>query len=252
MNILRLMISRKWIITTALVIIGSLICIRLGIWQLDRLAQRRAFNTHYRETSTLPALNLTSAPKDDLTSMEYRPVLVSGTYDFEHQVVLRNQVYNNQSGYHLLTPLILSDGAAILIERGWIPSDGNVLPVNWRVYDQPGSVTINGILRLGQAEPEIGNVADPPLASGETRRDVWSLVNVTRIAEQLPYKLLPVFVQPNPDPSLTKPPYPYQPQIVIDEGPHFGYVLTWFSFAALLFFGYPLFYLPRQIKSEEK
>lgn len=252
MNILRLMVSRKWLITTALVIIGSLICVRLGMWQLDRLAQRRAFNTHYRETSTLPTLNLTSSTQDDLTDMEYRPVSVTGTYDFEHQVVLRNQVYKNQSGYHLLTPLILSDGTGILIERGWIPSDGNQQPDSWRVYDQPGKVTINGILRAGQTEPEIGNVADPALAPEETHRDFWSLVNVARIAQQLPYKLLPIFVQPNPDGTLTKPPYPYQPQIALDEGPHFGYVLTWFSFAALLFFGYPLFYLPRQIKSEEK
>lgn len=252
MNILRLMFSRRWMITTALVIIGSLVCVRLGIWQLDRLAQRRAFNAHYLETSTLPALKLTFSPKDDLTDMEYRPVLVTGTYDFAHQVVLSNQVYNNQSGYHLLTPLILSDGTGILIERGWIPLDGNQQPANWRTYDEPGIITINGILRLGQSEPEIGNIVDPVLAPGETHRDVWNLVNLTRIARQLPYRLLPVFVQPNPDANLIKPPYPYQPSIAIDEGPHLGYMLTWFLFAALLFFGYPLFYLPRQLKSEEK
>lgn len=249
MTILRLMVSRKWIITTVLVIIGSLICVRLGIWQLDRLAQRRAFNSHYLEVSTLPVLIITSAPADDLTEMEYRPVLATGVYDFGHQVVLRNQVYQKQLGYHLLTPLILSDGTGILVERGWIPADGNEQPVNWRIYDQPGTVTIKGILRLGQTEPEIGSVSDDPTL---THLDVWSLVNLTRIGQQLPYKLLPVFVQPNPDPSLTKPPYPYQPEIALDEGPHFGYVLTWFSFAALLFFGYPFFYLPRQIKSEEK
>jgi surfeit locus 1 family protein len=242
MNVLRLMVSRKWIITTMLVIVGSLICARLGIWQLDRLAQRRAFNAHYRDTSTLSALNLTTAPTDDLTSMEYRPVVVAGTYDFEHQVVLRNQVYNNQTGYHLLTPLILSDGTAILVDRGWIPPEGNAQPANWRIYDQPGKVTIKGILRLGQSAAEIGSIADPEQA----QLDVWSLVNLARIEQQLPYKLLPVFVQLDPDPSLTKPPYPYQPKIIIDEGPHFGYALTWFSFAALLFFGYPFFYLPRQ------
>ncbi len=248
MTILRLMVSRKWIITTALVIIGSLICVRLGIWQLDRLAERRAFNAHYLDVSTLPVLTITSAPADDLTEMEYRQVIAIGVYDFAHQVVLRNQIYQDQSGYHLLTPLILSDGTGILVERGWIPADGNDQPENWRQYDQPGTVTVKGILRLGQTEPEIGSVSDPTLI----HLDVWSLVNLTRIGQQLPYKLLPVFVQPNPDPSLTKPPYPYQPEIALDEGPHFGYVLTWFSFAALLFFGYPFFYLPRQIKSEEK
>lgn len=250
MSVLRLMVSRRWIITTIIVIIGSLVCVRLGIWQLDRLAQRRAFNAHYRQTSTLPALEIQSSPSEDLTDMEYRPAIAIGVYDFEHQIVLRNQVHENKAGYHLLTPLMLLDGTAILIDRGWIPPDDN--PLDWRVYDQPGTITVKGILRQGQATPEMGGVADPTLVVGESYRSVWSLVNVEQMSRQLPYKLLSVYIQPDPNPALTKPPYPYQPEIIISEGPHWGYVLTWFSFAALLFFGYPFFYLRRQVKAEEK
>src|SRR3954470_5471288 len=109
MRILRLMVSRKWIFTTLLVFAGSAICVRLGIWQLDRLNQRQAFNTHYLATSVLPMLVVKSTPQDDLSKMEYRPVAATGTYDFDHQVVLNNQYYENQPGYFLLTPLILSD-----------------------------------------------------------------------------------------------------------------------------------------------
>ena len=36
--------SRRWIPATILVIVGMMITARLGIWQLDRLEQRRAFN----------------------------------------------------------------------------------------------------------------------------------------------------------------------------------------------------------------
>jgi surfeit locus 1 family protein len=252
MTVLRLMFSRKWIFTTVLVVVGSLVCVRLGIWQLDRLAQRQAFNAHYLATSTLPVLKITSTPPEDLSQFEYRQVEVSGVYDFDQQVVLRNQYYENQSGYFLLTPLILSDGTGILIERGWIPAEGNSTPSNWHQYDQPGTVSVRGILRLGETQPEIGGVADPTLAVGQTRLDVWNIVNLERIAQQVPYKLLPVFVQPNVEPARTEPPYAYQPEVEIDEGPHFGYAMQWFTFAALLFFGYPLFYLPRQMKTEEK
>jgi surfeit locus 1 family protein len=252
MTVLRLMLSRKWMITTLFVIVGAVVCVGLGFWQLDRLAQKRASNAHYLAAIALPALTILSTPDDDLTSMEYRAVIVSGTYDFEHQVALRNQFYNNQPGYHLLTPLVLSDGTGILVERGWIPAEGNDQPSGWRTYDQPGVQTVRGILRLEQTESEIGGVSDPALAPGQTRLEVWNQINVARIAQQLPYKLLPVFVQPNPDPSLTQPPYPYQPTVSVDEGPHFGYAMQWFAFAALLFFGYPLFYLPRQVKVEKK
>ena len=252
MSTLRLVFSRQWLLTTILVLIGSAICVAFGLWQLDRLNQRRAFNAHYLENKTRPTLTLTATPSDDLTKMEYRAVIATGVYDFEHQVALRNQFHNGQSGYQLLTPLILSDGTGILIERGWIPANGNDQPIHWHIYDQSGEITISGVLRLGQTESEIGGIPDPTLAPGQASLMVWNLVNVTRIARQVPYPLLPVFVQPDPDLSLTQPPYPTQPEIAITEGPHFGYAIQWFSFAALLFFGYPFFYLRRQVKPEEK
>jgi surfeit locus 1 family protein len=252
MKALGLMFSRRWILATLLVFAGSAVLVRLGIWQLDRLAQQRAFNAHYLETSALPRLVIKSAPSANITQMEYRPVEVTGVYDPAHQVELRNQYHENQPGYFLLTPLVLADGTAILIERGWIPAAGNATPQDWRQYDQPGTLTVRGSLRLGETQPEMGGVPDPTLAPGQTHLDQWNIVNVERIALQLPYKMPPVFVQPDPDPALAAPPYPYQPEIVIDEGSHFSYALQWFTFAIILFFGYPLFYLRKVARMEEK
>jgi surfeit locus 1 family protein len=193
-------------------------------------------------------LVLNAAPKDDLTQMEYRLVTVTGTYDFTNSVVLRNQYHDTQPGYFLMTPLLLSDGSAILIERGWISAVDNSTPSNWHKYDQPGAITINGIIRLGQTQPELGGIPDPELADGQQRLDFWNIVNLKRIEKQTPYKLLPVFIQPNPEPAPAGPPYPYQPVIEISEGPHLGYALQWFSFALILFFGYP-FFLQKQLTS---
>jgi len=248
MNILRAMFERKWILATLLVVAGSAVCVRLGIWQLDRLAQRREFNAHYLETSMTSPLFLTSAPGEDLTSMEYRIISVTGKYDPDNQVVLRNQYHDNQPGYFLLTPLILADGTRILIERGWIPAQGNANPSDWRKYDQTGEVTIDGIIRLGPSAPELGGIPDPELPAGQTRLYFWNNINMERIGKQMPASLLPVFVQPNPDPVPAGPPYPYQPTIEISEGPHLGYALQWFTFATLLFFGYP-FFLRNQLKN---
>lgn len=245
MSLLRAAFSRRWLLTTFLVLAGTALCVRLGIWQLDRLTLRRAFNARYLESAAALPLTLSAAPAEDLTQMEYRAVTVTGRYDPANQVVLRNQFHNGQPGYFLLTPLILSDGTGILIERGWIPAEGNAALADWRQYDQPGEVTLSGILRLGQTAPELGGVPDP---EGPGRLEFWNLVNLERIASQLPYPLMPVFVQPELDPTLTAPPYPYQPQIEISEGPHQGYALQWFTFATLLFFGYPFFL--RKMESE--
>jgi surfeit locus 1 family protein len=241
MRIFRAMFSRSWILATLFILAGSALCARLGIWQLDRLAQRRAFNEHYLLMSTMSPLTLKTAPQEDLTSMEYRAVVVTGTFDFEHQVALRNRYHGDQYGYHLLTPLILSDGTAVIVERGWIPAEGNATPVDWRKYDQPGEQTIFGQIRLGQAKPDLGGVPDPELAPGQTRLDFWNIVNLERISLQVPNKLLPVFIQPNPDETRAEPPYPYQPEIEITEGPHFGYALQWFTFALILLVGYPIY-----------
>ena len=150
------MFSKKWVVTTLLVLLGTAVCVRLGIWQLDRLAGRRAFNAQVESMRAMPALDLTSEQPDDLTSMEWRPVRVVGKYDFENQAAIRNQYYNDQYGYHLITPLLLADGRAVLVDRGWIPADGNSISPDWRKYDEPGEVAVTGQIRLGSCKPSFG------------------------------------------------------------------------------------------------
>ena len=139
-DMLRLMFSRRWWWTTLIVIVGIGVAIRLGFWQLDRNAQRQAAISHIQAMQAMPVLDLNQRPiPDDLASMEYRPVTVTGVYDFDHQVVLRNQVRSRMTGTDpgvaLLTPLILDDGQAVLVERGWIPLDYNT-PPSWRQFDR--------------------------------------------------------------------------------------------------------------------
>ncbi len=243
--------SRRWWWTTLLVLLGAAVCIRLGIWQLDRLEGRRAFNAHYLAMRAAEPLTLTENPAGlDLTRMEYRSVILTGEYDFENQVALRNQYYTlnggvEQYGYHLLTPLMLADGSAVLVDRGWIPAEGNDSPAAWRKYDLAGTVTLRGWIRLGHAAPALGGVADPPLSPGQSRLDFWNAVNLERIRQQVPYPLLDVYVQLDPEPARGGPPFPYQPAYEISEGPHLGYAGQWFTFAAILLGGYP-FYLRKR------
>lgn len=237
------MFQRKWIFATLLVLAGTALCIRLGIWQLDRLAQRRAENAHITAMWSLPPMNLNAEASQNLTQMEYRTVQVTGEYDFANQVVLRNQYYNGELGYHLLTPLRFNN-SVVLIDRGWIPADGNSTSQDWHKYDETGTVTVSGQLRLGQTKPAFGGVADAPLANG-ARLETWNNADLTRIASQMPYPILPVYIQPQPDPGDTQPPIPFQPEVEITEGPHMGYAIQWFTFATLLFVGYP-FYLRKQ------
>lgn len=245
-RLISLMVSRKWLMTTLLVLCGSALCVRLGFWQLDRLEQRRAFNAHVMEMRALPPLELNREFPEDLTAMEYRAVQVIGEFDFSAQVALRNEYHDSELGYHLLTPLQPEHGPAVLVDRGWIPADGNGSPGDWRKYDHDGAVAVSGIIRLGLARPAPGAVPASSLTPGQTRLDLWSNVDLEGIARQLPYPLLPVLIVQDMDPADTHPPIPYQEEIQLTEGPHLGYAGQWFVFGAMLFFGYPFFYLRKQ------
>ena len=107
------MFQRKWLILTLFVFVGTAVCIRLGIWQLDRLEQRRAFNAQFESARAQSVLDLNREQPENIAAMEWRSVRVNGEYDFANQVAVRNQYYGNEYGYHLLTPLRF-DGEAVL------------------------------------------------------------------------------------------------------------------------------------------
>jgi surfeit locus 1 family protein len=250
----RLIISRRWWWTTLIVLAGIAVAIRLGFWQLDRNAQRQALISHIQAMQALPVLDLNLRPiPANLVDMEYRQVSVSGVYDFDHQVVLRNQVRARMSGTDpgvaLVTPLILTDGQAVLVERGWIPLEYNT-PASWRKFDEPGTVDLTGIIRLSMEKGELGSaLLDPTLSPGETRLDFWNFINLTRLQEQFPYRLLSVYIQQAPGSNLDSLPFRLMEKPDLDPGDHIGFALQWFFYAALLFFGYPVWLTKQKTKS---
>jgi surfeit locus 1 family protein len=254
-DIVRLIFSRRWWWTSLLVVAGIGVTIRLGFWQLDRNAQRQAEISHIQSVQTMPLLDLNQRPiPGDLTGMEYRPVSVTGIYDFDHQVVLRNQVRSRMTGSDpgvaLLTPLVLEDGQAVLVERGWIPIDYST-PQSWRQFDQPATVQVQGVFRRSLNKGEMGSaVRDPTLTPGQTSLDYWNFVNLPRIQEQMPYPLLDMYIQQAPGTDPEALPHSLLEQPDLDPGTHIGFALQWFFYAGLLLVGYPV-WLRRQKKPSQ-
>src|SRR5690349_16156648 len=90
------MLSRKWLFVTLFVCLVAASFVRLGIWQLDRLEQRRIFNAQFEGMRASPPLDLNQTVPENIESMEWRAVTVTGEYDLDHQIALRNQYYENQ------------------------------------------------------------------------------------------------------------------------------------------------------------
>jgi surfeit locus 1 family protein len=226
---------RLWM--TILVIVGAIVMIRLGFWQLDRLAQRHAINERIDTRMAQAPLPLAGEPIDP-AELEYRRVQVRGVYDPSQEIVLRNRSLDGAPGMHVLTPLRLSDGAAVLIDRGWLPMD-EAKPEARRAYAPPaGEVVVEGIARLSQESPY--GPQDPPLRPGEARLDAWFQVNIPRIQQQAGYSLLPIYLEQQPAPG--DPPLPRRVATTdLGEGPHLSYAVQWFAFSAILVIGYLAF-----------
>jgi surfeit locus 1 family protein len=240
--------SRRWWPITLLLLAGSLLCVRLGLWQLDRLAQRRALNARLALITSLPPATLPET--EDLADQEYRAVRFRGTYDFHRQVALRNQARDGEYGFHLLTPLLLQDAqnayaaGAVVVDRGWIPAEGNLRPDNWRKYDVPGVVTVTGVVRLGREIAPSGVAVRTIPAVNELASQFALAVDTAQMSEQLGYELLPFYIQAGADDPGSLP--AAQPPILdLSDGPHLGYAIQWFSFALFLVAGYGL-YVRRQ------
>jgi surfeit locus 1 family protein len=240
------MVSKRWIIASVLVILGTAVCIRLGIWQLDRLKQRRAFNARVEAQIEAPELDLNSSKLDEngavsLFDMEYRKIKAVGNYDFTNQIALKNQYFGNEWGAHLITPLVLEGSqGVILVDRGWIPAD-DFTSGKWSKFDEPGQITVEGIIRRPQSKAELGSRSDPTPMPGAGTQESWFFINIKRISQQTPYDLLPVYIQQAPDSNWKTLPFRTQPTLELTEGPHMGYAIQWFTFATLLLFGFPVY-----------
>ncbi|HEX7394409.1 MAG TPA: SURF1 family protein [Anaerolineaceae bacterium] len=242
----------RWILSGLLVLVLVGVMIRLGFWQLDRLAERRALNARINTQITAPVLNLNlELPVNQLFDMEYRSVVVSGFYDFSQEVILRNQVHDDKLGYAVITPLkIQGSSYSVMVERGWIP--GEEAQPDLRVkFAEPGLVQVNGLLRRSQSQGTFMGATEPTLAPGQTRQDTWTMINLESMQQQVKLTLLPVYIQQAPDSAWTVMPYRSINLPDLSEGPHLGYAIQWFIFSTIVGVGYPI-YVRRRLKKLKK
>jgi surfeit locus 1 family protein len=231
----RLLVSRQWRWVTFGVLVLALVMIRLGFWQLDRLAEKRASNALIQSRLAAPALQLTGQPID-LADNEYRHASVTGTFDNDQAVLLRNRSRDGVPGMHLLTPLrITGSNQAVLVDRGWLPLELTA-PEARQQFNVAGTVQVQGIVRVPKTRTSSFGPQDRQPEGG--RLDMWFRPDVGRIAQQVPYPLLPFYLEAEQPvdqaPGLPRP----QLQIDLSEGPHLSYAIQWFAFTITLLGGY--------------
>ena len=221
----------KWLIAGLVILALAALFIRLGIWQLDRFEERRLQNATGQSRFEAEPVDLKSllAESQDLETIRYRRVVLRGTWDLSEEVLIRSQVHLGMAGFHVVTPLVIDDDLAVLVNRGWVPLNMDQPPVS--AEPDRGEVEVEGWVQLTQTRPALGP-EDPP---GE--RTVLSRIDIGRIVEQTQHGLAPVYVVELGERGGDLP-VPVQPPDFTDQGPHLGYAFQWFGFAVIVVVGF--------------
>ncbi len=218
------------------VILGSIfavVCLRLGFWQLARLSERKTFNKELSARATTAPVPLNRLPSDTAAA-HFRRVIVSGTYDFQHELYVTNRSRNGSPGVQVVTPLrVAGSDTAVLVTRGWVYApDG--MTIERKRWIEPDTLSGDAFVVYFVHQDGIAKLA------GRDRSYRW--LDDRALSQDFPYPIASYHLilisggakaGPNVPPRLDVPP--------LDEGPHQSYAIQWFSFATISIIGMFLF-----------
>lgn len=237
--------------TTRLVLLGIVAiaaaagCVRLGIWQLHRLAQRRAQNALIRARTASPAMDVSAIRAVDTTASHWRRVSIRGVADYDAELVHATRSQNGSPGVYLLTPVRPIDGewgdTAVLLLRGYVSApDGRT--IDWNAAREADTVTFDAIV-TSFPPPRPGNVRMPSAARAVRvlDRDTLSAMMKRPLAPFVLLVLGDTVVRDVRKATRIPPPS-------LSEGAHESYAYQWFSFALVALVGFGAFVVTERRK----
>lgn len=231
-----LRMKRRNVLAAVFAIATALIFSRLGVWQLQRLHERRTRNDALAARLRTPALPLSQLPADS-AGAHWRRALVTGSYDFDHQIVLSGRTHDGSPGVQILTPMHPENGGpAVLVNRGWVYSP-DAASVDLGKWDEPPHETVTGYVEdFVHGGRGVARLPSHPNA--------WTRLDAEELRTAFPFPIAPYYVVALD----TLAEYRLAHQIPgvtavrlelpqMDDGPHLSYAIQWFTFAAVALVG---------------
>ena len=230
----------RYLVGHVVVLLLAALFIRLGFWQLSRLHQEHAREALIRSRIAAAPVELSSIVRPgspNVDAQAWRRVSATGRYDPSHQMLIRfRESPEDNPGDYVVMPLVLSNGEAVLVVRGWAAAGTDPGTTQGPVATPSGAVTVTGVFL--PSEPSNG-------AAPLTRRGV--VVESSRISPDLvrrtvSYRLDPGYVQLQAQAPAVGPgePEPLGPPDFSNAPPNFSYAVQWFTFTAIGLIGWPL------------
>ena len=196
------------------------ICAGLGVWQLDRAAQKRALAAELAAREALPPLAIGDAPVD-AEAVRHRPVTARGELETTGQIYIEGRRRAGKTGFFVVTPLrIAGSDRRVLVNRGWVGETGAKVPT--------GEVVVSGVADVSSPPALVLHSGDD---AGKGWGDRWPYLTLPLFAATVPYPLQTIVVLQ--DPADAHGFVREWPRELPKEGMHIGYALQWFAFALI-------------------
>ena len=224
--------GRRLLIPAVVTLIAVGGVLSLGVWQIERRAWKQDLIATRAAALAAPPVTITKAvtaspvPIADLT-----PASATGFFRHDLEMILLGRAGKDTPGVHIATPLVLADGAILMVDRGWVSNTRR--DPGARLQGQiDGVVTVTGLLR----QPQQPGAFTPPSQPADRQfffADLPSMAQSAGLGPALPY-LLEAGPAPNPGG------WPQGGQTKLElSNNHLQYSLTWFTLAiaGLVIFG---------------
>src|SRR5256885_3751393 len=152
-------------------LIGVAAASSLGMWQLDRAAQKRALQQALDERKSLAPMRGDELARTEEAARQqhYRAVHLQGRWLPRYTVFLDNRQMEGRPGFFVVTPLVPEGTSqAVIVQRGWVPrdmADRTRLP---HIVTPSGDVVVDGRI----APPPARLYEFAPAASGGIRQNL--------------------------------------------------------------------------------
>ncbi len=209
-----------------LTLIGVLLFVKLSLWQWHRYHYKKNIQLSYAAETIAPAKPLLSVLAPLINNKNvFIHVSATGYYD-THQFLLDNRISDGRVGFEVITPLMLTDGQTILVNRGFVPANVN-RQLMQSIEPPSGLVQLEGFLILPEKIFVLGNIITPPMS--------WPIkimrIDSEYLSPPLHAKLLPqvILLSPQSSGGFVREWSP--PNLWAERS--LGYCFQWLAFAAL-------------------
>lgn len=230
MRSLGFLLSRRWILFFLVVVVLAYATWWLGEWQFGRLADRKHDNAVIERNEALAPARVDDvmAPGRPVSpDDEWRTVVARGTYAPDDTVVVRYRNQDGESGVDLVVPLVLGDGNALLVDRGFVQTQDAEPDVAKLPAPPTGEVTVEGWVRVDAtgSSTAVTDRSTRSIASGPIGRALGRQVygGFVDLRSEDPAPSTPLLQTDLPE---------------LDDGPHLFYGLQWWFFGVLAVFGF--------------